>query len=226
MTRVYVVSNIRLYCEGLREMLVRDGRLEVVGAAAEAPSDPRRLAEAAADVVLLDMGVPDAIDVIRRLASGPSPAKVVAIGLSNRRSQRVVACAEAGIANYVCRDSSLEDLVQAVEGAVRGEFDCPPRVAAALAGRVARLARRQADAIDDELYLTPRQLEVARLLDRGLTNQEIASKLNIEVSTVKIHVHNIMDKLGVHRRGQAVAKLHRTGLLSRRESTPLNANLG
>lgn len=214
MTRVFVVSNIRLYCEGLREMLVRDGRLEVVGADAEPPGDQQRIVDAAADVVLLDMGIPDAVDAIRRLARGPARAKVVALGVANR-SQRVLACAEAGVANYVGRDSSLEELVQAVEGAVRGEFDCPPRIAAALAGRVAHLAERGTAGDDEDLYLTPRQLEVARLLDRGLTNQEIAGHLNIEVSTVKIHVHNIMDKLGVRRRGQAVAKLHRTGLLSR-----------
>lgn len=219
MTRVFIVSNIRLYCEGLREMLVRDGRLEVAGAAAEAPHDRR--GAAAADVVLLDIGIPDALDAIRRLARGPAPVKVVALGVSNR-SQSVVACAEAGVANYLCRDSSLEDLVQAVQGAVRGEFACPPRIVAALVGRVARLAERHA--VDDDLYLTPRQFEVARLLDGGLTNQEIAGSLNIEVSTVKIHVHNIMDKLGVHRRGQAVAKLHRSGFLSRhRGSAALDA---
>lgn len=211
MTRVFVVSNIRLYREGLSEMLARDGRLEVVGSACEAPGDSRTIVEAAADVVLLDMGIPDALDAIRGLARGPARSKVVAIGVSNR-SQRVLACAEAGVANYVCRESTLEELVQAVKGAVRGEFDCPPKIAAALAGRVARLAERRA--VDDELYLTPRQLEVARLLDRGMTNQEIGDRLHIEVSTVKIHVHNIMDKLGVHHRGQAVAKLHRAGLLS------------
>jgi two-component system, NarL family, nitrate/nitrite response regulator NarL len=223
MTRVFVVSNIRLYCEGLSEMLVRDGRLEVVGAAAEAPRDADRIRAAAADVVLLDMGIPDALDAIRRLSRGTAPAKVVALGVANR-SQRVVACAEAGVANYVGRDSSLDELVQAVEGAVRGEFDCSPRIAAALVGRVATLAAGRGEGNDDDLYLTPRQLEVARLLDRGLTNQEIGTRLNIEVSTVKIHVHNIMDKLGVHRRGQAVAKLHRSGLLPRGgDSHGLNA---
>jgi DNA-binding NarL/FixJ family response regulator len=222
MTRVFVVSNVRLYREGLEEMLVRDGRLQVAGADAEAPRDQQRLVDTAADVVLLDMGIPEALEAIRRLARGPAHAKVVALGVANR-SQRVVACAEAGVANYIGRDSSLDDLVRAVEGAVRGEFACPPRVAAALVGRVARLAERQAADVDEELYLTPRQLEVARLLDRGLTNQEIAGRLSIEVSTVKIHVHNIMDKLGVHRRGQAVAKLHRTGLLSRGQSTGIGA---
>jgi two-component system, NarL family, nitrate/nitrite response regulator NarL len=210
MTRVFVVSNIRLYREGLSQMLARDGRLEVVGSDCGDPPDPQRIGEAAADVVLLDMGIPDALGAIRGLARGPAASKVVAIGVSNR-SRRVLACAEAGVANYVCRDSTLEELVQAVRGAVRGEFDCPPKIAAALVHRVARLAERTAG---DDLYLTPRQLEVAHLLDRGLTNQEIADRLHIEVSTVKIHVHNIMDKLGVHHRGQAVAKLHRAGVLS------------
>lgn len=210
MTRVFVISNIRLYREGLSELLARDGRLEVVGAA-DLPRDQQRILDAAAEVVLLDMGIPDALEAIRWLARGPARSKVVALGVSHR-SQKVVACAEAGVANYICRDSSLEELVRAVQGAVRGEFDCPPKIAAALVGRVARLAERTI--VDDDLYLTPRQLEVARLLDHGLTNQEIGGRLNIEVSTVKIHVHNIMDKLGVHHRGKAVARLHHSGLLS------------
>lgn len=220
MTRVFVVSNIRLYREGLSEMLSRDGRLDVVGAEADAPRDQEKIVAAAADVVLLDMGIPDALDAIRSLARGPARSKVVALGVSNL-SRRVVACAEAGVANYICRESSLEELVQAVEAAVRGEFDCPPKVAAALVGRVARLAERQA--VDEDFYLTPRQFEVAQLLDQGLTNQEIAGDLHIEISTVKIHVHNIMDKLGVHHRGQAVAKLHQAGLLSRHSASHLSS---
>lgn len=211
MIRVFVVSNIRLYREGLNEMLARDGRLEVVGHGCEAPCE-QKLLTTAADVVLVDMGIPDALSSIRRLARGPSRSKVVAIGVSNR-SRQVLACAEAGIASYVCRESSLEQLVQAVKGAMRGELDCPPRIAAALVGRLARLAERTT--VDGDVYLTPRQLDVARLLDRGLTNQEIADQLHIEVSTVKIHVHNILDKLGVRHRGQAVARLHQAGLLSR-----------
>ena len=220
MTRVFVVSNIRLYCEGLSEMLTRDGRLQVVGAEVQVPSDPRRIADAAADVVLLDMGVPRALDAIRSLARGPTKAKVVALGVSER-SQPVMACAEAGVAHYVGRESSLEELVRAVEAAVRSEFDCSPKIAAALLGRVARLAERPA--VDDEVYLTPRQLEVAELLDQGLTNQEIAQRLHIEVSTVKVHVHNIMDKLGVHHRGKAVARLHRAGVLGHGPPTELTA---
>lgn len=209
MTRVFVVSNIRLYREGLSEMLARDGRLEVVGASSQGLGD-QELVEAGADVVLVDMGIPDALAAIRGLRRGAGSCKVVAIGVRNR-SDRVVACAEAGVANYVCRESTLDELVEAVEAAVRGELDCPPEIAAALVGRVARLAERTAAA--DQPYLTPRQLDVARLLERGLTNQEIADRLHIEVSTAKIHVHNILRKLGVRHRGQAVAKLHRSGML-------------
>lgn len=212
MTRVFVVSGIRLYREGLCEMLTRDGRLEVAGSGVHVPRQ-ERLVDARADVVLLDVGIPDALEGIRRLTRGPAGAKVVALGVHNV-SERVVACAEAGVASYVCRDSSLGDLVRAVEGALDGEFHCPPSITAALVGRVARLAGR--GGVREDLHLTPRQLQVARLLDEGLTNQEIAGGLNIEVSTVKVHVHNILDKLGVDSRGKAVAELHRAGLLSHR----------
>ena len=211
MTQVLIVSDIRLYWEGLSELLTRDGRLEIAGTASSLAGALAALARRRADVVLLDMATPDALQTARTIFESSPAIKVLALGVSEKTSD-VIACAEAGVAGYVCRESSFDDLVAAVERAVRGELRCAPKIAGALLSRVAKLAAHGV-AGDGEVYLTPRENDVVQLLDDGLTNQQIAGRLHIQVSTVKIHVHNILEKLGVHHRGEATAKLRRSGLL-------------
>lgn len=210
MVRVLVVSDIRLYREGLAEMLARDGRLEVAGTAATVDDALALIEGTGAGAALVDMGMADAVAGIRAVAAQGDETKIVALGISETRSE-VLNCAEAGVRGYVCRESSLEDLVAAVLSAVEGELHCPPAIAAALMDGVARLAARAT--ARERIRLTGRELEVAELIDAGLGNREIADRLHIAVPTVKVHVHNILDKVGVHQRGAAAAKLRRSGLL-------------
>jgi DNA-binding NarL/FixJ family response regulator len=124
---------------------------------------------------------------------------------------QVVACAEAGIAGYVDRDASLRDLVATVRSVARGELLCSPRIAARLMRRVAELAD-QPRPPQTPAHLTRREREVVALIDEGLSNKEIAQRLNIELPTVKHHVHNVIEKLGVRSRLQAAAHVRRRGL--------------
>ncbi len=210
MVDVLIISDIRLYREGLAEMLTRDGRLRLVATVESIGAALRHLENGEVGVVLLDMGMPESLEAVRAIAASDKLVKVVALGISETRGD-VVSCAEAGVRGYVCRESSLEDLVAAVQGAVDGELHCPPRIAAALMDSVARLAARVNG--DDGVQLTSRELEIAELLDQGLGNREIALRLHITVATVKVHVHHILEKLGTCRRGEATAKLRRFGLL-------------
>jgi len=212
MADVLILSDIRLYREGLAEMLIRDGRLRLAGTVESTGAALRHLENSEVDVVLLDMGMPESLEAVRAIVASGQWVKVVALGISETRGE-VVSCAEAGVRGYVCRESSLEDLVAAVHGAVNGELRCPPRIAAALMDSVARLAAGVRG--DDEVRLTGRELEIAELLDQGLGNREIALRLHITVATVKVHVHHILEKLGTCRRGEATAKLRRFGLLQR-----------
>ncbi len=211
MIDLYLVSDVRLYRDALAETLHRDGRLRLRGAAGSIAELRAQLETGASCVVLLDMALPDSLEGVRSLAACGRAVKVVALGIAETRDE-VVSCAEAGIRGFVCRHSSLEDLVAAVESADRGELHCSPRIAAALLESVARLAHPEA-AADDEIHLTVRELEIAVLLEQGLGNREIAGSLHIAVATVKVHVHHILEKLGSCRRGEAAAKLRRSGLL-------------
>jgi DNA-binding NarL/FixJ family response regulator len=116
--------------------------------------------------------------------------------------------AEAGVAGLVPREASFEDLLCTVGHAVRGEFRCSPRFAGRLLQRLAqpRLAAHPPERLSS---LTARETEIIRLIDQGLSNKAIAVELGIELATVKNHVHNLLEKLHVHRRAEAAARIRR-----------------
>jgi len=216
--RVLVVSDIRLYRDGLAHILADEPRLAVVGTAADLPAALREVAAHSPDVALVDMAMPQSVDSVRGIAATASTVKVVALGI--RETERdLLACAEAGVAGYVARAASVQDLVKTLEGVGRGELLCSAQVAAALWRRVASLAAAGGGARHAASELTPREREIGGLLEAGLSNKDIAVRLSIEVATVKNHVHNLLEKLQVHRRAQAVARLQ--GRTQSRRPTPV-----
>jgi DNA-binding NarL/FixJ family response regulator len=204
MIRVLIVAEIRLYREGLAQMLRAEPEIDVLATARGADEAVKALREAAPDIVLLDMAIPDNTWLVRALVAAVPGTRVVALAVPEIERE-VLACAEAGVAGYVTRDASIEDVVAAVVSAARGEVLCSPRMVATLFERVATLAL-EASPASIESRLTSRELEILDLIDQGLSNKEIARRLTIELSTVKNHVHNILDKLNVSRRSEAAAR--------------------
>ena len=203
LVRILVTSEVRLYRDGLVESIARSGQARVVGVAcdrAEAVDAVRRLTP---DIVLLDTAVPDSIGTVHAIVAARAGTRVVACAVAGDESD-VVAFAEAGISGYVPRDGSVADLLDAVRSAARGEVVCSPRVAGQAFRRLAALSPDGA-AVPDGPDLTPREAEVAALLELGLSNKQIARRLAIKLATVKNHVHNILEKLQVRRRGEAAA---------------------
>jgi two-component system, NarL family, nitrate/nitrite response regulator NarL len=203
--RVLIVADIRLYRDGLAAMLGSQDGVEVVGTA----SDGRRALQVARElrpeIVLLDLSMPTSTSVVSNLADALPRTQVIALTVPETE-QAVIACAEAGVAGLVTRQGTLEDVVAAVSSAARGEALCSPRMARMLLRRVRTLARGSPDAPTDA-FLTAREQEIVALIDEGLSNKEIANRLVIEIATVKNHVHNILEKLHVHRRSQAAAQV-------------------
>ena len=203
MSRVLIAADIKLYREGLTEILGRFEEIAVVGNASDRAESLDRVRELGPEVVLLDMGMPQSLATVRSIVESHSAVHVVALAVPERD---VIACAEAGISGYVPREGSVPDLVAAIMGAVRGELSCSPRIAGGLFRRISALAAERSSP-GEPWRLTPRQREVAQLVERGLSNKEIARTLCIEVSTVKNHVHSILEMLHVHRRAEAAALL-------------------
>jgi two-component system, NarL family, nitrate/nitrite response regulator NarL len=200
---VFILSPIRIYREGLSHVLAEEPAVRVLGTAAAPEDAGARLGDAALEVVLVDVGAGPDLAGLRHLARY-ADLRVIALGVTEDPAA-VIACAEAGIAGYATPHSSLTELVQTIRAAARGDFSCPPHIAAGLLRRLAAVAPRESPA--QRAQLTAREREIVSLIRRGLSNKEIARRLGIQVATVKNHVHNILDKLGVTRRADAAAAL-------------------
>ena len=186
-------------------MLEDEPEIEVVATAAGADEAVRMLREQQPDIVLLDVAIPENAWLVRGLVAAVPGTRVVALAVPEAE-QDVLRWAEAGVAGYVTREASVEDVVAAVQAVARGEVLCSPRMVATLFQRIATLALERSPA-SIEARLTNRELEILDLIDQGLSNKEIARRLTIEISTVKNHVHNILDKLNVSRRAEAAARV-------------------
>jgi two-component system nitrate/nitrite response regulator NarL len=196
--RVFIVSNVRLHREGLAALLRECPSIEVLGT--NSVQETQNAPPMATDVALVDALSPSDSEVVRTLRRIGTGMRIVAVGVRETASE-VLACAAAGIDGYVPIDAALDDMVTAIENVVRGELTCSPKVAASLYQCIG-LSRRVGGS-----PLTARELQVADLINRGCPTKEIAWRLGVQPCTAKNHVRNILQKLHVRRRGQAVAKL-------------------
>jgi two-component system nitrate/nitrite response regulator NarL len=208
--RVLVVAGVRIYREGLADILSREHRVSVVATGEDVEDGLAKIAALRPDVALLDLDVPEICAVVEAARAAAPEVKVVALGMLEE-DDSVIACVEAGVAGYVPRDGSVDDLLRCVESAARGEMALSPSVAARLAQRVVALSGALRLERDPPA-LTSRETEIVELIDEGMTNKQIAQRLCIELPTVKNHVHHILGKLEVSRRGEAAATLRRVRL--------------
>jgi DNA-binding NarL/FixJ family response regulator len=204
MIRTMVVSDVRLYREGLSQILSAVADISVEGMTSYGERALRALAYENPHVALLDLTRREDLAVVRTVAAVAPRTRIVVLAVPDLGTE-IVTWVEAGIAGYVTRDAGLDELVRAIRSAARDELVCSPLAAGALRRRVAALANDHAAGLAEDL--TPRQHEVLSLIACGQSNKEIASALQIELPTVKNHVHNILDRLGVARRGEAVARI-------------------
>ena len=208
MIRVLLVVDVPFYRQGLHELLARNGEIEVVGAVSGLDEVESAARSGAAQVVLLDIGAPQVGAIIERIVRMPGAPKVLALAVAET-PQDVTRWVEAGVAGYVPRTASGDDLVRALEDVVRDEVRCPPQIAATLMRRLAALAASTQPANASLAALTEREQEVLALLADGLPNKVIAARLRIQPATVKNHVHNILHKLELRGRVEAASILNR-----------------
>jgi two-component system, NarL family, nitrate/nitrite response regulator NarL len=207
-TCVVIVTPVRLYREGLAHVLGGVATVDVVGVAADPDEALSALLQREPDVVLLDVPVAAATSTVHHVVGVVPHARVVALGVQETEAE-VLAWAEAGAHSYVSCESSIDELVAAVEAAGRGELLCSAAIAGALLRRVGRLAAAAGGGTSPADRLTLREQEIVDLMARGLSNKQIAHSLDIALPTVKNHVRNIFEKLEVHRRADALLRLGR-----------------
>lgn len=205
MISVLLVDHVCLSREGLARLLRSDQWAGEVRTAADAQAAVHSLRSFLPDVVLLNLASLDGLTTLAAIRMVAPAVPVVALAVTDTDDE-IVSYAEAGVTGFVPQHGTLEDLELTLASVVRGEAMCPPRIAAALLRRVSTLA----DQRSDTTHLTPREREVLVLIEQGFSNKQIAQRLNIEVRTVKNHVHNLLEKLQVRRRGEAAARLRST----------------
>lgn len=207
-SKLLIVCQVRLYREGLELSLRGQGWLELEGTGATGANVLDRLRDSGAGLVLLDMAMPSSLETLGLLLRDSPDVKVVALGVEES-PEMVLELVEAGVAGYVPRDATVEDLVEALRAVSRGEVVCSPRIVGSLVRRVAALAsERPADAPINGL--TERERETLALIERGYSNKQIARTLGVKIPTVKNHVHHVLEKLGVSGRGAAAALARET----------------
>jgi DNA-binding NarL/FixJ family response regulator len=216
-TRVLLVDDQPLLRTGFRMILSAEPDLAVVGEAGDGASAVELARRLKPDVVLMDIRMPgmDGIQATRALA-GPGveePIKVLMLttfGLD----EYVVESLRAGASGFLLKDAPAEDLVEAIRVIAAGEALLAPSVTRRLLDRVAsRLPPAHDNSIPALSELTEREMEVLKLVARGLSNAEIAEKLVVSETTVKTHVSRILGKLDLRDRVQVVILAYETGLI-------------
>ncbi len=201
--RILIVDDHPVVCAGLTSMLSTQPGFEVVGSAASGEEALAFIKRNSPNVMLLDLRMPgmDGLAVLHALKAITSPPAVIVL-TSFEKEEDIYRSIRAGAQGYLLKDTSESDMVAAITTVDAGERYIPRRISARLANRMLR-----AD-------LTGRELSILELLAEGSTNKEIAGSLNISDNTVRHHVNNIMDKLKVSDRTEAVVTAIRSGILS------------
>jgi len=207
--RVILVDDHEMVRMGLAAYLSTEDDIEVVGEAANGEEGARLAAQLQPDVVLMDLVMEgmDGVEATRRIREVCPSAKVIVL-TSFLDDEKVYPVIEAGAFSYLLKTSRAAEIVRAIRAAVAGEPVLESRVASKIMARF----REEQKPLPHE-QLTPRELEVLKLIGQGLSNQEIADKLFIGIKTVKTHVSNILSKLQVEDRTQAAIYVHTHKLL-------------
>jgi DNA-binding NarL/FixJ family response regulator len=212
--RVLLVDDQPLLRTGFRLILQSEPDVEVVGEAGDGEVALSQVRALRPDVVLMDIRMPrmDGVEATRRLAELDDPPRVLVLTTYDL-DEYVVDSLRAGASGFLLKDVPAEDLVDAVRVVHRGEAVVAPRVTRRLLDRFARLLPAAGPQTAPLPELTDREHQVLLLMARGLSNAEIAAELVLSETTVKTHVSNVLMKLGLRDRVQAVVLAYERGIV-------------
>ena len=204
--RILIVEDQRIVREGLTALLEDEAEVEIAGEAADGQQAVDQFGQIQPDVVLMDLQMPlvDGAEATRRIREQAPEAHILVL-TTYATDEFIFKALRAGAQGYVLKDASADELLAAIRAVYHGQTWLAPAVAARLVVGVSTGAPEP---------LTPRELEVLALMGKGASNNEIAATLDITPRTTKVHVQNILGKLGATNRTEAVSIAVRQKLLT------------
>ena len=212
-TRVVVVDDVHLFRRGLRAALEQDG-FDVCGEASCAEAAVSAAEELQPDVVVLDILMPglSGLDVVEKISAVAPDARVLLLTGSESEEDMLTGI-KAGARGYLVKDAPFEDLARSIREVASGGGVISSRMTGKLLDVLCHRLRHQDLSSSRKPSLTGREIEVLQHVSRGMTSREIGRVLFISENTVKNHIRNILDKLGLHGRNEAVLYAVRENLI-------------
>jgi DNA-binding NarL/FixJ family response regulator len=206
--RALIVDDHALFRRGLEMVLAAEDDIELVGEASDGAEAVEKAAESLPDVVLMDIRMPKSsgIEACRAMKEAAPSSKIVMLTISDEEEDLFEAI-RAGASGYLLKDIPLDEVAEVVRAVHGGQSLINPSMAAKLLTEFATLAKRDDEERAQQVpapKLTDREMQVLKLVARGMNNRDIAKELFISENTVKNHVRNILEKLQIHSRMEAV----------------------
>lgn len=210
MIHILIVDDYAVVREGLRAFLTTEPDMVVVGDAADEETAVQQCQALQPDVVVMDLAMPnnEGIEAIRAIRS-QCPAVAVLVLTNFAEEERVIAALKAGAHGYMLKDATTQDIIQAIRDVSEGKSVLHPSVSYVVVHALQTPNEEDQTALGD---LTKREVEVLQLVAQGHTNQEIATRLEIDERTVRVHVSHVLQKLNLENRTQAALFALRNGL--------------
>jgi len=203
---VILLTPVRLFADGLSACFSDRTDVRVRAIVHSLENLAQILPTVSVDLVLIDVTPGIDLEEVRNIAEQNPELALVAVGLIEQR-QHVIHCGRAGFAGYINRNVSVEGLCKALEDVAAGRQNCPAEIAGSLLRALFRVDSPSSLPQEFDRALTPRESEVLRLVGRGMSNKEIARELKVSVATIKHHVHNLLEKLRLSRRSEAMRRV-------------------
>ena len=208
---VVLIEDNRLLREGLEAMILAQQGFEILASSSDAESALRTVREARPDVVLVDFGLEDhdSLMLTATVRAEVPEARVIVMGILPLQED-VATFVQAGASGFIMKDASFEEFFTTIRAVAGGAEVLPPALTNTLFSQITRLGT--GGNILESVRLTGRERQVVELLGKGLSNKEIAARLQIAVHTVKSHVHNVLEKLALRSRLEVAAYSHARGV--------------
>lgn len=214
---VFIISDNRLFIDSVtHEFAASKGNVCLRGWAATLAEATEKLECSTPSTLLLDTGIEAAstVEFVFETKVRFPTLNIIVMGLKPDSDETILEFIEAGASGYILEDSGFDELLHAIESVHRKQTVCSPRIAASIIERLAELSKQQSQR-QTQSALTPRELEVLELITQGLGNKQIAQQLNISLFTAKNHVHNILMKLQVRYRRDAISQARQNNFAER-----------